>query len=106
MQYHEFDNSQEFTMWKEKEEATSNAHYILHYPPYVMSLSEMMVKVVNGIQNFSLSIISIRCSTGAPLLCLLPKWYYKPSKQPRKTQKPSRKHEFLGYMLQSLAQAK
>jgi len=27
-------------MWKEKEEATSNTHYILYHQPYVMSLSE------------------------------------------------------------------
>ena len=37
MQYHEFDNSQEFLTWKENEEAISHTFYVLHNQPYVMS---------------------------------------------------------------------
>ena len=40
IQYHEFDNDQEFLAWKENEEAISHTFYVLHNQPYVMSLGE------------------------------------------------------------------
>ena len=73
MQNHEFETNQEFITWKEKEEATSNTHYILHHQPYVMSSSEndgISGKLFYYVQIFS-SIIAIRCSTGTLLLCML-----------------------------------
>ena len=77
MQHHEFETNQEFITWKEKEEATSNTHYILHHQPYVMSISEndgISGKLFYYIQIFS-SIIAIRCSTGMLLVCtMLQRW--------------------------------